>query len=127
MIAASPSNHDAVEPAGSAKSAKGAADPVMRRHCVSTRVSDAEHAQWVAAAAGRQLGRWVRGVVAERLGGVDRALVAEVRKIGVNVNQIARQLNSGRRVDQSMIAALAAAETALWEVHAAVIAGEDKG
>lgn len=115
--------------------APGTSD-VLRQRVVSVRLTEAEHATWVAAAAGRQLGRWVRGELFARLAGIpaapaggsaDRALIAEVRRIGVNVNQIARRLNDGQRADAAMLVVLKGAETALWAVHAAVIAGEGPG
>lgn len=113
--------------------AAGAAEALLRRHTVSTRVTETEYAAWVAAARGRQLGRWVRGEMTARLAGrppapdaalATRELIAEVRRIGVNINQIARRLNERHPVDMAMVAAHESAEAALWAVHAVVMASD---
>lgn len=110
-----------------------AASALLRQHTASTRLTEAEHAAWVAAAGGRQLGRWIRAEISARLAdcqpappavAATRELVAEIRRIGININQIARRLNEGQPVHVAMVAAHQAAEAALWSVHAAVIAGE---
>ena len=100
-------------------------EAVMRRHCVSTRVSPAELKQWRAAAgSGHQLGRWVRRVVAEWLaGGPNRQLLVALHRIGVNINQIARRLNYGEQADATMLAGVLAAEVELRGLREAVLAG----
>lgn len=106
---------------------------VLRRHTVSTRLTEAEHARWAqaaAAAGGARLGRWVRNEIADRLAGrppaatSDRELVAAVRKVGVNINQIARRLNSGEQADPAMYAALLRADRQLRAIQGAVLAAE---
>ncbi len=105
----------------------------LRRRTASTRLTEQEHAAWTAAAGGRQLGRWIRAEISARLagrppappeGGAYRELMAELRKIGVNLNQIARRLNGRNPVDMAMLASHQSAEAALWAVHAAVITVE---
>ena len=80
---------------------------------VAVRLTPAEHARWLAAATagGRgQMGRWVRETVTARLDGraaaapVDAAageqlaaLRGELSKVGSNLNQIARALNTANR------------------------------
>ena len=99
----------------------------------STRLTAQEHAAWTAAAGGRQLGRWIRAEMSARLadrppappeGAVSRELIAELRRIGVNLNQIARRLNEHHPVSTAMITSHQSAEAALWAVHAALILAE---
>lgn len=74
-----------------------------RSKVVAVRLSEAEHAQWraAAAAAGRaQLGRWARETIAEAIASADsprreaasveRAAVIQVRRVGANLNQLTR-------------------------------------
>lgn len=91
---------------------------------------------WKAAAkaAGRSLSDWIRAQVA--VGGVvvtgkpsparvpkrraeaqaDPALVREVAKVGNNLNQVARKLNSGGVLDEEAVLALWAIERRLGEL-----------
>ena len=80
---------------------------------VAVRLTPAEHARWVAAATagGRgQMGRWVRETVTARLDGRSAAAPAsaevgeqlavlrgELSRVGSNLNQIARALNTANR------------------------------
>ena len=80
---------------------------------VAVRLTPAEHARWVAAATagGRgQMGRWVRETVTARLDGGAAAtptsaeasaqvaaLRGELSKVGSNLNQVARALNTANR------------------------------
>lgn len=118
-------------PPGAASSTGGGGGvEVLRRHTVSTRLTEAEHARWAAAAGGARLGRWVRNEIADRLAGrppaatSDRELVAAVRRVGVNINQIARRLNSGEQADPAMYAALLLADQQLRAIQGAVLAAE---
>lgn len=101
------------EPAPPASSVRPAGPRGERTVTVAVRLTPAEHARWLAAATagGRgQMGRWVRETVTARLDGrvaaapVDAAageqlsaLRGELSKVGSNLNQIARALNTANR------------------------------
>jgi hypothetical protein len=83
-----------------------------RTRTVAVRLSPEEHATWLAVAkqSGRgQMGRWVRETVAARLQGrrepvrVEGAgeLRADLSRVGSNLNQIARALNTAARGGES--------------------------
>ncbi|WKX02140.1 MobC family plasmid mobilization relaxosome protein (plasmid) [Rhodococcus aetherivorans] len=92
------------------------AGPAKRTRTVAVRLTDAEEAAWIAAAAAdghRQIGAWVReravagylGKVRPKAGGggLSAEAAAEVAamrqqmtKVGNNLNQIARAINSGQ-------------------------------
>ena len=95
----------------------------MRRHCVSTRVSPVELAAWQTAAGGHQLGRWVRGVVNDRLtGGPDTELLIAVNRLGVNLNQMARRLRCGQQANPATLSTVLAAEGQLRWLSEAILA-----
>ena len=97
------------EPAPPTPAVRPAGPRGERTVTVAVRLTPAEHARWVAAAAagGRgQMGRWVRETVTARLDGRAAAapvsaeageqlaaLRGELSKVGSNLNQVARALN----------------------------------
>jgi len=110
---ASPAEAPPVVPPEAAKplqapSVRAAGPRGERTRTVAVRLSPEEHATWLAAAkqSGRgQMGRWVRETVTGRLQGrrepirVEGAgeLRADLSRVGSNLNQIARALNTQAR------------------------------
>lgn len=104
----------------------------QRGGVIPFRVSATERAEIEAAAdrAGLTLGSYVRARIltrpttrATRSPPTNKAalarLLGEIGRVGSNINQIARQLNSGRDADE--IADLALALRAVWEMRDAVL------
>lgn len=114
MAADAASDDRRTEVRATASRAAGAAG-AKRTRTVAVRLTDAEEAAWIAAAAAdghRQLGAWVReravagylGKVRPKTGGglsaeaaaEVAALRQQMAKVGNNLNQIARAVNSGQ-------------------------------
>lgn len=88
----------------------------LRAHTVSTRLSEAEWARWKSAAAQdrrQRLGQWVRESIERMLDGqvarhdakqscLTEAHMAELRRQGQNLNQIARAFNQLVRTDDRL-------------------------
>ena len=111
--AGAPTSAPEPEPAPTAAPARPGGPRGERTVTVAVRLTPAEHARWVAAATagGRgQMGRWVRETVTARLDGGAAAtptsveageqvaaMRAELSKVGSNLNQVARALNTANR------------------------------